>query len=90
MTSILTREEIILLRKKYLPAVFRSYKKMNDILNRISEKIDEDEGGDIWLSEKDQRRLVRAMRKSRRELRGADTALRNYLAGIMDRLGENS
>ena len=90
MTSILTHEEIILLRKKYLPAVFRSYKKINDILNRISEKIDDDEEGDIWLSEIDQRRLMRSLRKSQRELRNANSDMRDYIVRIMDRLGENS
>ena len=90
MTSILTHEEIILLRKKYLPAVFRSYKKINDILNRISEKIDDDEEGDIWLSEIDQRRLMRSLRKLQRELRNANSDMRDYIVRIMDRLGENS
>ncbi len=90
MTSILTHEEIILLRKKYLPAVFRSYKKINDILNRISEKIDDDEEGDIWLSEIDQRRLMRSLRKSQRGLRNANSDMRDYIVRIMDRLGENS
>lgn len=86
--SILRRDEIVLLRTKHLPNLHRAYKALVDDLNLIAEKTGIDEDGDIWLSEKQQRRIIRKIYRDYVRLNNARSALRVYLRRILARLEE--
>jgi len=88
MTSILKREELTLLRSKYLPDIHEAYKMLVNDLNKISEKMATEESDDIWLTEKQQRRMLRKVYKDWNKMRNAQNRLRNYLRVIMTRLEE--
>lgn len=80
--SILRREEWVLLRTKYLPAVYRPYARMVERLNRITEKIDDAEG-ELWLNEQQQRRVIREMFRDWKRMRDANIALRDYFRDVI-------
>jgi len=87
--SILKREEIILLRKKYLPAVHRAYVKINDNLIKLSDRIIEYEKDGIQLSEQTQRRILRQLFLNLKELAQSNTELEEYTRKIFLRLRES-
>jgi len=57
-------------------------------LNRIAEKVEESDEGDIWLSEEQQRRLLRRMYRDVRALFQVREQLRQYMLDIFERLNE--
>ena len=88
MSCILRREEVTLLQRKYLPAVHKAYAKMVEDLARIAEKVADDDDGEIWLTEKQQRRLIRQLYRDWNGLASAGLELRDYLRDVLTRLEE--
>ena len=85
MSSIVRREELTLLRKRYLPRVYRAYERMMRRLDKIDRKIDDAEGG-IVLTEEQQRKLLREIYRDYRALGQARNVLGAYLRDIFTRL----
>ena len=77
-----------MMQKKYLPKVHKAYAKMVEDLNKIVEKVADDDDGEIWLSEKQQRRLIRQLYKDWNGLASAGIELRDYLRDVLTRLEE--
>jgi len=89
MSRLLRREEIILLRNKYLADVHGAYVKMTGDVNKLATRIALDDDEEIWLSEKQQRKLVRKLYKDWRIMNKANNRLKSYLKRVLRRLNEN-
>jgi len=88
MRSILRREEVILLRTKYLPKLHEKYVALVNDLNMIAERTAADEDGDIWLTEQQQRRILRKLYRDGKALSIANNVLKAYLRQVFERLEE--
>jgi len=88
MTSILRREEITLLRNNYIPKLHEKYKALINDLNMLAERAAADEDTDIWLTEQQQRRILRKLYKDTRAIATANNLLRTYLRDVFARLEE--
>jgi len=85
--SLLKREEITLLRRKYLPAIHREYKDTVDSLNAFSEPVKRIKGDELYLTDSDQRRLFIRVARNMLELDSAVDDMKQYLVVIAKRLG---
>ena len=85
--SLLVREEIILLRTKYLADVYAEYKDVVHSLNLVADSLKSLDGNEIYICEADQVRLLKAMGKNVLELGTSVNALKLYLRDIVIRLG---
>ena len=62
---------------------------MVDDLNMVAERCAIDEVGDVWLTEQQQRRVIRKMWRDYKALNTARSDLRVYLRDILLRLEED-
>jgi len=85
--SLLTREEITLLRMNHLQAIHREYRDVVQSLNLIADALKSIDGDDMYICEADQIRLLRKMGSNVLELEAAVKAMKLYLRDIATRLG---
>lgn len=84
--SMLTREEITLLRTRYLPAIHKEYRDVVDSLNLIADALKQIDGDEIYICDVDQMRLLKKMGVNVLELETAVKNLKLYLKNIAIRL----
>ena len=84
--SLLTREEITLLRMNHLQTIHREYREVVHTLNLIADALKSIDGDDLYLSGDDQVRLLRKMGRNVLDLEAAVKELRLYLQGVATRL----
>lgn len=83
---MLTREEITLLRTRYLPAIHKEYRDVVDSLNLIADALKQIDGDEIYICDVDQMRLLKKMGVNVLELETAVKNLKLYLKNIAIRL----
>lgn len=88
MTSIIRRDELTRLRTNYLPKLHERYKELINDLNMIAERAAVDEDGDIWLTEQQQRKILRKLYRDAKALSTANNLLKAYLRQVFQRLEE--
>jgi len=86
MGSILRNEERVLLRNKYLPAIWRKYETLIKRLNMVADPVENFEEEEVWLNETAQLQMVRGMDKEVEKLIKEAGKLQDYITQILTRL----
>ena len=84
--SLLTREEITMLRMNHLQAIHKEYRDVVQSLNIIADAYKKLDGDELYICEEDQIRLLKQMGKNVLELEAAVKNLKLYLRDIAIRL----
>ena len=84
--SLLTKEEIVMLRTKHLQAVYKEYRDIVELLNLVTDKLKTIDGSDVYVGDDDQRRFLREIGRNVLELEGAVRELKLYLRDTAARL----
>jgi len=84
--SLLAREEITLLRTKYLADIHKEYKDVVHSLNLVADSLKSLDGDEIYICDADQVKLLKAMGRNVLELEASVKALKLYLRDVAVRL----
>ena len=85
--SLLTKEEVVMLRTKYLGDVHKEYRDVVQALNLVADALKSIDGDEMYVCDADQIRLLKNMGKQVIELEAAAKALKLYVRDIAIRLG---
>ena len=85
--SLLTNEEIIMLRTKFIPDIHKEYKDVVDSLNLVATALKSIDGDELYIDNATQIRLLKKMGLQVIELEVASKKLKLYLRNITTRLG---
>ena len=84
--SLLTNEEIIMLRTKFIPDIHKEYKDVVDSLNLVATALKSIDGDELYIDNATQIRLLKKMGKQVIELEVATKEMKRYLRKIAIRL----
>ena len=85
--SLLTQEEIVMLRTKFIPNIHKEYKDVVDSLNLVATALKSIDGDELYIDDATQIRLLKKMGAQVIELEAASKAMKLYLRAIAIRLG---
>jgi len=83
---ILKRNEAILLQEKYLPELYSEYKEVVKLVSLIVEKTTEIDNEKIYLSDSDQRKLLKKVRITTKSMEKSLSDLNKHIKDILKRL----
>lgn len=84
--SLLTREEITMLRMTHLAAIHKEYRDVVESLNAVADAFKKMDGDELYICDADQVRLLKKMGVNVLELEAAVKDLKLYLKNIAMRL----